>query len=246
MIMARNLFLSLVAIHAFLFGASVVTEEEYAARRAHLMHEIESDVRATSEYIGKDTLDEKVMDAMAKVRRHKFVPEGQMPYAYENRPLPIGYGQTISQPYIVALMTDLLGVKRGDRVLEIGTGSGYQAAVLAELTRDVYTIEIIPGLGREAKDRLLRLGYSSVKAMVGDGYYGWPSSVQFDGIAVTAAVSHVPPPLLAQLKGGGRMVIPVGSPFLTQQLMLVEKGRDGKVMTRQILPVMFVPLTGEH
>ena len=183
---------------------------------------------------------------MSKVERHRFVPAELAAFAYLNRPLPIGYGQTISQPFIVALMTDMMRVRDGDKVLEIGTGSGYQAAVLAEIANSVYSIEIIEPLGKEASDRLKSLGYGNVKTRVGDGYYGWPEAAPFDAIMVTAVASHVPPPLLKQLKPGGRMVIPLGTQFMTQYLMLVEKRMDGSVTTRQILPVSFVPLTGGH
>jgi len=187
-----------------------------------------------------------VLAALGRVPRHEFVPVAERDRAYRNQPLPIGYGQTISQPYIVAVMTELLDPRPGDRVLEVGTGSGYQAAVLAELVKEVYTIEIIEPLGLAARKRLKTLGYDNVTVRIGDGYYGWPEKGPFDGIVVTAAASHVPPPLLAQLKPGGRMVIPVGSHFLTQQLVLIEKKTDGTLQTRQLLPVMFVPLTGEH
>jgi protein-L-isoaspartate(D-aspartate) O-methyltransferase len=182
---------------------------------------------------------------MERVPRHEFVPESERRYAYENRPLPIGHGQTISQPYIVAIMTDLMKLEPGDRVLEIGTGSGYQAAVLAELVQQVYSIEIISELARSARDVLDRLGYEQVKTRVGDGYYGWQERAPFDAIIVTAAADHVPPPLIKQLKTGGHMLIPVGSRFMTQQLILVTKGDDG-ITTRLLLPVRFVPLTGEH
>ncbi len=194
--------------------------------------------------IGKKDLDSRVMEVIAGIPRHEFVPANQRPHAYENRPLPIGYGQTISQPYIVALMTDLLGLESDGSVLEIGTGSGYQAAILSELAREVYTIEIIEALGKEAEDRLDSLGYANVKTRIADGYYGWEDQAPFDAIIVTAAASHIPPPLIRQLKPGGRMVIPVGSPFLTQHLILVDKAPDGVVRTRQVLPVRFVPLTG--
>ncbi|MBI2310916.1 MAG: protein-L-isoaspartate(D-aspartate) O-methyltransferase [Betaproteobacteria bacterium] len=190
--------------------------------------------------------DSRVMDALAKVPRHRFVPANQMSHAYENRPLPIGYGQTISQPYIVALMTDLANPQPGQKVLEIGTGSGYQAAILAELAGWVYTIEIVEPLAKQAEERLKALDYRNVEVQAGDGYYGWAAHAPFDAIIVTAAASHVPPPLVKQLKPGGRMVIPVGTPFLTQNLMLVEKAADGSVSSRQILPVRFVPLTGGH
>ena len=191
-------------------------------------------------------IDARVLGAMNTVPRHEFVPSGQKPYAYENRPLPIGYGQTISQPYIVAAMTELLKPGPGQTVLEIGTGSGYQAAVLAGLTQTVYTIEIVEALARQATERLHRLGYANVHVRSGDGYFGWPEAGPFDAIVVTAAASHVPPPLLRQLKPGGRMVIPVGAPFMTQQLMLIEKERDGTLKTRQMMAVRFVPLTGSH
>jgi protein-L-isoaspartate(D-aspartate) O-methyltransferase len=222
------------------------TEAEYAERRVALVREIEDDVRRTSLEIGKQALDPRVMEAMGRVPRHDFVPASYRAYAYENRPLPIGHGQTISQPYIVALMTDLLDPEPEDVVLEVGTGSGYQAAVLAELVRRVYTIEIIEPLGESAGRRLRELGFDKVTVRVADGYYGWPEHAPFDGIVVTAAASHIPPPLIRQLKPGGRMVIPVGGQFLTQQLMLVEKTEDGKIRTRQVLPVRFVPLTGGH
>lgn len=221
-------------------------DADYAAMRRSMADAIEIDVQETSLWIGKKSLDRRVMDIMAKVPRHEFVPLTEKAYAYENRPLPIGYGQTISQPYIVALMTDLLRPGKNDAVLEIGTGSGYQAAILSELVKNVYTIEIIRALGEQAAARLGRLGYKNVMARVGDGYYGWSEHAPFDGIVVTAAVGHIPPPLIQQLKPGGRMVIPVGSQFLIQQLVLVEKDQKGEIKTRQVLPVRFVPLTGEH
>ncbi len=221
------------------------TADAYRQQRAQLIQSIEQDVRQTSAYLDKDRLDPRVMQAMARVPRHEFVPKSERRYAYENRPLPIGYGQTISQPYIVAIMTDLLKLEPGDRVLEIGTGSGYQAAVLAELVQQVYSIEIIGDLARRARAVLDRLGYKQVKTRVGDGYYGWQERAPFDAIIVTAAADHVPPPLIKQLKPGGRMLIPVGSRFMTQQLVLVVKGDEG-ITTRLLLPVRFVPLTGER
>jgi protein-L-isoaspartate(D-aspartate) O-methyltransferase len=221
-----------------------IAEDRYQSARAELIAEIEDDVRATALHLGKDALDPRVLEALGRVPRHEFVPEAQRRFAYENRPLPIGHGQTISQPYIVAIMTDLIGPEPDHRVLEIGTGSGYQAAVLAELVDAVYTIEIIEPLGRGGKARLQGLGYDNVTVRLGDGYYGWPEAGPFDAIVVTAAASHVPPPLLSQLKPSGRMIIPVGSRFLTQQLLLIEKEADGRIRTRQLLPVRFVPLTG--
>ncbi|NWG75584.1 MAG: protein-L-isoaspartate(D-aspartate) O-methyltransferase [Rubrivivax sp.] len=195
---------------------------------------------------GRGITNARVLAVMEKVPRHEFVPQPLRSQAYDDYPLPIGHGQTISQPYIVALMTDLLHLRPGDRVLEIGTGSGYQAAVLAELGARVHSIEIIEPLARWAARNLKGAGYGQVQLRVGDGYYGWPEAAPFDAIIVTAAASHVPPPLVKQLKAGGRMVIPVGTAFLTQHLMLVEKQADGGVTTRQILPVRFVPLTGGH
>jgi protein-L-isoaspartate(D-aspartate) O-methyltransferase len=220
--------------------------DEFTSARRSMVEEIADLARTIRSETGVSVMDQRVLDAMARVPRHRFVPQDQQRSAYRNRPLPIGYGQTISQPYIVAVMTDLMNVKQGDRVLEIGTGSGYQAAILAELAQAVYTIEIIEPLAEEARSRLQVLGYAKVRTKVGDGYYGWDEYGPYDSIIVTAAVSHVPPPLVRQLKAGGRMVIPLGAPFLPQQLMLVEKRSDGSVLNRQILPVRFVPLTGAH
>lgn len=226
-------------------GAGVAQPDYEGARRA-MVDTVAKLVRAERGALPGGDLDPAVLEAMALVPRHEFVPVGQRVNAYENRPLPIGYGQTISQPYIVALMTHLARVGPESIVLEIGTGSGYQAAVLSELARQVHTIEIVEGLGHQASDRLQRLGYANVETAIGDGYHGWPERAPFDAIVVTAAASHIPPPLVQQLKPGGRMVIPVGQRFLVQQLTLVEKDPDGAVKTRQLLPVSFVPLTGGH
>ena len=220
--------------------------DKYGQLRREMVREIEADVRYTSLYIKKKRLDPHVMAVMETVERHKFVPDSQLAWAYANQPLPIGHGQTISQPYIVALMTDLVEVDKGDKVLEIGTGSGYQAAVLAEMGAEVYTIEIIGVLAEEAARRLAALGYNRVRTRHGDGYYGWPEEAPFDAILVTAASDHIPPPLIQQLKPGGVMVIPVGSRFLVQQLVLVTKDNEGAITTRQFLPGSFVPLTGDH
>ncbi len=209
-----------------------------------MVQAIEADVRATSLYIDRKNLDPRVMSVMASVERHRFVPPSEVSLAYANRPLPIGHGQTISQPYIVALMTDLIDADPGDRVLEIGTGSGYQAAVLAEMGAEVFTVEIIEPLAEKAAKRLKELRYDRVHTRQGDGYYGWQEEAPFDAIVVTAAADHIPPPLIRQLKPGGIMVIPMGSRFLVQQLVLVEKDSGGSIKTRQILPVRFVPLTG--
>jgi protein-L-isoaspartate(D-aspartate) O-methyltransferase len=188
--------------------------------------------------------DQGVLGAMLAVPRHEFVPASWREAAYGDRPLPIGEGQTISQPYIVALMTELLQLESGDRVLEVGTGSGYQAAVASHLADSVFTIEILPGLAEQAARRLARLGYRDVVTRTGDGYFGWPEHAPFDAIVVTAAAGHIPPPLVQQLAPGGRMVIPVGGAFQVQQLVLVEKQADGSVTTRTLLPVRFVPLVG--
>ena len=187
--------------------------------------------------------DTAVLRAMETVPRHRFARPGDVDRAYSDRPLPIGHGQTISQPYIVAAMTEMLHVVRGDVVLEIGTGSGYQAAVLAEISDSVYTIEVVEPLGRGAAARLAELGYGGVRTLVGDGYFGWPEHPPFDGIIVTAAASHIPPPLVEQLKRGARMVIPVGGPFQIQTLLLVEKQHDGSVIQWNMGAVRFVPLT---
>ena len=234
----------LVLLFSPLYGAE--SADDYAHLRANLIKQIENNVYATSSYLNKKNLDNRVMQAMATVPRHKFVLERYIPYAYNNRPLPIGEGQTISQPYIVAIMTDLLKIKPFDVVLEIGTGSGYQAAVLAELAEQVYTIEIIESLQKAAAKRLADLGYSNVTTQLSDGYYGWPEQAPFDAIMVTAAAGQIPPPLIQQLKPGGRMVIPVGGAFMTQFLIFIEKRPDGSLSTRQILPVRFVPFTGDH
>jgi len=185
--------------------------------------------------------EKSVLQALRNVPRHLFVSEELQSLAYADRPLPIGYGQTISQPYIVALMTELLNLKQGNKVLEIGSGSGYQAAILSEITQEVYTIEIIEELGESAKKRLKDLGYQSIRCRIGDGYYGWEEYAPFDGIMVTAAATHIPPSLIRQLKKGGKMCIPVGDPFLTQNLILIEKDQEGNLKTKNILPVRFVP-----
>ncbi len=190
--------------------------------------------------------DEDVLNAMRAVPRHLFVPEDEQDYAYGDHPLPIGYGQTISQPYIVALMTELLELRQGDRVLEVGTGSGYQAAILAEIPGiEVYTIEIVPELAESAREQLEDLGYSEVHCKQGDGYYGWLEHAPFDAIIVTAAPDHVPPPLVDQLVVGGRMVVPVGPPGSYQTLWKLVKQPDGEVKSYNMGGVAFVPLTGE-
>ena len=186
--------------------------------------------------------DKAVLSAMRTVKRHLFVPENNIGNAYADRPLGIGYGQTISQPFIVAYMTEAINPKPEHKVLEIGTGSGYQAAVLAEIVKEVYTIEIVPQLGNTATTRLKNLGYKNVNVKVSDGYHGWPENAPFDAIIVTAAAEFVPPPLIEQLKEGGKIIIPIGSPFMNQMLMLIEK-KGKKITTKSLLPVVFVPFT---
>lgn len=211
--------------------------DQYAERR-------EAMVKNTIELRGVE--DPATLQAMRAVERHEFVDLRLIDQAYADRPLPIGHGQTISQPYIVAHMTELLRPKEGDVVLEIGAGSGYQAAVLGEIVGRVYTIEIVPALAELSKDRMEKLGYDNVEVKEGDGYYGWEEHAPFDGIIVTAAATHIPPPLVEQLKPGARMVIPVGPPMQVQNLMLVEKDEDGSVTQRNVMPVRFVPLTGDR
>jgi protein-L-isoaspartate(D-aspartate) O-methyltransferase len=221
-------------------------QDEFLKARKELVKEINSMARSIGGRGVPMKFSPVVMRAMGQVPRQEFVRSKDRRRAYLNSPLPIGYGQTISQPYIVALMTDLLNLEVGDVVLEIGTGSGYQAAVLDAAGAKVYTIEIIQELGQQAEKRLQRLGYSDIQTKIGDGYYGWPEAGPFDAILVTAASSHIPPPLIEQLKPGGRMVVPVGPQFTVQQLVLITKNKDGRVKTRQLLPVSFVPLTGKH
>jgi protein-L-isoaspartate(D-aspartate) O-methyltransferase len=213
--------------------ASSAGRDDFAAQRVDM---VEQQIAAR----GVD--DRRVLAAMTAVPRHEFVPRSQVERAYADGPLPIGFGQTISQPYIVALMTELARVRRGEKVLEVGTGSGYQAAVLAELTNRVYSIEIVPELARSAAERLRRVGYPSVRVRAGDGYFGWETRAPFDAILVTAAPDHVPPPLIGQLKEGARMVIPVGPPGSYQTLWRIEK-MGGRVVSKNVTDVAFVPLT---
>jgi len=226
--------------------AQAATANPDTGARLDMVRTIEVIARESSGGAAPKTLDPSVLEAMRRVPRHVFVPASQREQAYTNRPLPIGYGQTISQPYIVAVMTDLLRLARHSRTLEIGTGSGYQAAVLAELGHQVYTIEIVSELAELAAKSLSELGYGAVHTRHGDGYYGWPEAAPFDGIVVTAAASQIPPPLLDQLKPGGRMIIPIGAAFLVQQLMLIEKLTGGSIRTEALMPVAFVPLVGRH
>ncbi len=215
------------------------------AEISRLLQDIEAEVALTRTWIGKERLDSRVMEAMAAVPRDEFVPPESRAYAFDNGPVPIGRGQTISQPYIVALMTDLLAPAPADTVLEVGTGSGYQAAVLSLLARQVFSLEIIPELAASAATRLDRLGYRNVTVRQADGYYGWSEHAPYDGIIVTAAAPSIPPPLIAQLKPGGKLVIPVGLPYAHQELVVIEKSLGGEVERRNVLGVAFVPLTGD-
>ena len=235
----------LSALLLLLTVALLADDEIYTERRAALVRELRQYAMLSLDPYEVRFSDE-VLEALNTVPRHLMVPAREVPFAYENRPLPIGHGQTISQPYIVALMTELVHPDADDVVLEVGTGSGYQAAVLAGLVRHVYSIEIIEPLAEEAGKRLATLGYDNVTVRLGDGYFGWQEHAPFDAIVVTAAASHVPPPLIEQLKPGGYMVIPVGGRWMVQQLLLIEKTVDGEIITRQQGAVRFVPLTGEH
>jgi protein-L-isoaspartate(D-aspartate) O-methyltransferase len=237
--------LAVLAVLATMPAGPLVAQDR-STQRARMLTEIAAMARASGGTTGRPVLREAVMAAMERVPRHRFVPASQEAFAYDNRPLPIGEGQTISQPFIVALMTDLLAPRPGDVVLEVGTGSGYQAAILAGLVRKVHTIEIVEQLARRAMQVLAELGYRNVEVRIGDGYNGWPDAAPFDSIIVTAAPREVPRPLIEQLKPGGRMVIPAGRSGGQQDLLLVEKRPDGTATTRRTLSVRFVPLTRDR
>lgn len=209
-----------------------------------LLDEIRDEVRDTRELTGRPVLDPRVLEALRGVPRHMFVPDDLQASAYVNHPLPIGHGQTISQPYIVALMSDLIQPRAGDVVLEVGTGSGYQAAILARLVKQVYSLEIIEELAAQARVRLQRLGCDNVEVRTGNGRFGWPEHAPYDSIMVTAAAPRIPPALIEQLKPGGILVMPVGSRYLGQELLVLEKDALGGLEERRVLPVAFVPLTG--
>ncbi|MBL3600899.1 MAG: protein-L-isoaspartate(D-aspartate) O-methyltransferase [gamma proteobacterium endosymbiont of Lamellibrachia anaximandri] len=211
-----------------------------------MLQDIVDEARYASRMIGRSELNPNVLDAIAKVPRERFVSVNMRHHAFDNSPLPIGRGQTISQPFIVALMTDLANPAPGDRVLEVGTGSGYQTAVMSLLVRQLYSIEIIPELAEEARLRFDELNYSNIISRTGDGYFGWPEEAPFDVILVTAAATEVPPHLPEQLAPGGRLVLPVGGRFYGQDLLLLEKDESGNVTEKSLLPVAFVPMTGEH
>jgi protein-L-isoaspartate(D-aspartate) O-methyltransferase len=216
--------------------------DDWTAARAAMMHEIARDMRATAHLLGKDRLDPAVAAALGRVPREDFVPAERRAAAYVNSPLPIGHGQTISQPFVVAVMTDMLALRADARVLEIGTGCGYQTAVLAEIAARVYTIEFVAALGAAAAERLAALGYANIECRIGDGRAGWPEHAPYDAIIVTAAAETPPPALVAQLAPGGRMAIPLGPQGAEQDLCLLTKDAEGRLTRRNILPVAFVPL----
>jgi len=217
-------------------------DDDLSWNRQRLVAEIEADARRTADLTGRAVFSERVLRAIGTVPRETFVPESARRNAYANRPLSIGHGQTISQPYIVALMTDLLDLNSGDRVLEIGTGCGYQTAILAELAAHVFTIEVVPELQAESRERLKALGYRNISFRIGDGWHGWPEEAPFDAIVVTAAPATLPPALTAQLAIGGRLLVPVGRQHETQLLTRILRREDGRLVEERSLPVAFVPL----
>lgn len=241
--MAR--FIQIILFCHALLATSACADTEQGTQRMKMVDEIKEMAELTADRTNRPRFDPKILEIMGTIPRHQFVPDGVRAYAYENRPLPIGKGQTVSQPYIVALMTDLLEPRPEHVVLEIGTGSGYQAAVLASLVKRVYTMEIVQDLGERARDLLAGQGYDNVEVKIGDGFHGWPEHAPYDGIIVTAVAEEIPPPLLEQLKPEGRMVIPVGHRNHMQHLTLVEKSSKGEISRKEILPVAFVPLTRE-
>lgn len=220
---------------------SPAQERRFAIERQVLLEEVAEEARLTAAYTGRPAFAPQTLAALGRVLRHAFVPFSEIGLAYRNSPLPIGCGQTISQPYIVALMTDLLDVDGQSVVLEVGTGCGYQAAVLAEIVRQVYSLERVQSLAEPAAQRLARLGYANVQVREGDGYFGWPEQAPYDGIIVTAAARAIPPALIEQLKPGGRLLIPLGQPYGDQQLVRAVKQADGQLACREVLPVAFVP-----
>ncbi len=243
----RNAPTRLVTVLALMLVAvALVALEGYREARMDMLEAIRDSTADTVDYTGRSKLSDRVMAAMAAVPRHEFVTDSMKSRAYLNTALPITHGQTISQPFIVALMTDFLDPEPDHVVLEVGTGSGYQAAVLSGLVKHIYSIEIIAGLTESAGEVLGRLGYENITLKTGDGYLGWPEHAPFDGIIVTAAADNIPPPLVEQLKPGGKLIIPVEGRGGFQELILVEKGENGSTKERSVLPVRFVPLTGDH
>lgn len=237
----KRLFLLMLSLVGAAATEPVQSGEHFATERRQMVKDITEMATNTASVTGIGKFASLVLEAMGEVPRHEFVTREKISAAYKNRPVQIGHRQTISQPFIVALMTELLNLKATDRVLEVGTGSGYQAAVLSLLAAQVYSIEIIPELGEAAQNNLRRLGYANVQTKIGDGYLGWPAHAPFDGIIVTAAPDHIPPALIDQLKPNGRMVIPVGG--FTQDLLVLTKRADGTTISETIVPVRFVPLT---
>ena len=223
-----------------------ILESTYSRLRRDMVAEVAAMSEELNPTPDMPGLSPPVLEALGRVPRHRFVPDIEREFAYQNRPLPIGHGQTISQPYIVAFMTELLKLKPGSHVLEIGTGCGYQTAVLAEMGAEIYSMEIVEPLASKAAQTLQSLGYDHVHVRLGDGYHGWAEHAPYDGIIVAAGASHVPQPLLDQLKPAGRMVIPVGESYAAQELLLIKKDTEGAVHRQEVLPVRFVPLTGRH
>lgn len=242
----RTLVNTLLSAAMVCTSVAIAEEPSFSTQRAAMINTIQIHARSMSKDLGKDKISAEVLEALQQTKRHLFVPKRYRFLAYADRALSIGKGQTISQPFIVALMTELANVKSSDTVLEIGTGSGYQAAVLAKLVRKICTIEIVRSLGEQAAKRLADLGYTNVSVRVGDGYKGWPECGPFDAVIVTAALDHVPQPLIDQLKVGGRLVMPVGAAASFQQLTLVQKIGTDKINTRIITPVAFVPFTRDR
>lgn len=240
--MLRRLLFS-ASVFAAAASQAVATQTQCARERAAMLDTIRAYMQSPAAPAGAAAISERIFAAMAQTPRHLFIPERSCSAAYADGPVRIGHGQTISQPFIVALMTELAAVKPEHTVLEIGTGSGYQAAILARLARKVCTVEIVPALADSAAKLLKRLGHDNVAVRSGDGYHGWEECGPFDAIVVTAALGHVPPPLIAQLKPTGRLVMPVGSPFAAQELIVLEKSASGETTTRSVLPVRFVPFT---
>ena len=244
----KRLYLKAIILLCYLtFATEIVTEPKPSENEElkKMLVAIERTTRETRFYTDVETISDHVMQALSKVNRAQFVPEYAIDDAFENHPLRIGYGQTISQPFIVALMTHLLEIQPDDRILEIGTGSGYQAAIAAELASQVYTVEIISELADLADKRLKSIGYTNVLVKAGDGWYGWPEAAPFDGILVTAVAPEIPPQLLSQLAVGGRLVMPVGHPRGSQELVLITRLSSSEISSKDILPVRFVPMTGE-